>query len=69
MSATVYKGHDPTYGDDGTDVLVTVWDDGSMEVALRDGLDCTWQTWGPPVELADASMLRLVRGDVDGGRR
>jgi len=47
----VYKGHDPWLGDDGTDVLLTVFDDGSMEVATRPGEDRTQLRWGPPVLL------------------
>jgi hypothetical protein len=57
--STILTGHNPFHGKTGVDVLVTVWDDGSMEVALRDGRDERWRRWGPPAELvaetADAS--------------
>jgi hypothetical protein len=45
----VYKGHDPTNGPDGTDLLLTEHDDGTFELATRPGKDRTSLTWGPPV--------------------
>lgn len=42
--------HTLHYGesDDGTEFLLTTWDDGTREVAVRTG---GMGTWGPPVEL------------------
>lgn len=47
----VYLAHAAYYGTDGTDILVTVHDNGRLEVALRPGHEERWTTWGPPVEL------------------
>lgn len=44
----VWKGHDPTLGDEGTDLLLTEHDDGSFELAARPGLDQNFIRWGPP---------------------
>jgi len=54
-------GHDPYYdaahvGLGGTDVLVTVHDDGSITVALRPGKGRTGWSWGPPVYLTEADQ-------------
>jgi hypothetical protein len=49
----VYKGHDPTNGEDGTDLLLSIYDDGSYVLATRPGLDQTWVTWGPPATVAE----------------
>lgn len=50
--------HLPAFPDDGEpmfpsglDVLVTEYDDGSREVAVRPGRDAFWTTWGVPVPL------------------
>lgn len=59
----IFSGHDPGYGAVGTDVLVTIWPDGGMEVALRPGRDMTWLRWGPPYPLTDASVMHEVRDD------
>lgn len=64
-----YAGHDPSHGPTGTDFLLHIWDEDHAELTLRPGLDETERAWSPPIPLADASVLRLVRGDVDGGRR
>jgi hypothetical protein len=62
-SNMVLLGHDPTYGAEGTDVLVQVYPDGSgIEVSLRPGRDQTWLTWRPPVPLEDADVLHRVEG-------
>jgi len=53
MSGPVYYGHADYYGEDGTDILVSVWPDGGVEVALRPGRRESWVTWGPPVECTD----------------
>lgn len=42
---------DPDTGKTGTDLVLHIHDDGSMEVALRAGHDERWRTWGPGVEL------------------
>lgn len=51
----VFYGHDPYEGTEGTDVLLTVWDDGTYEVALRPGRQWRGITWGPPVQMADVT--------------
>lgn len=60
---TSHLGHDPSHGPTGTDVLLNVFEDGTMRVQLRPGLNVTWVQWSPPVELADASVMRVV-GEV-----
>jgi hypothetical protein len=44
----VFKGHDPTHGEDGTDLLLTEHDDGTFELATRPGFNRTQLRWGPP---------------------
>ena len=52
----VFYGHDDYTGDaDGIDVLVTLWHDGSVEVALRPGRLLSGLRWGPPVALEDVT--------------
>lgn len=58
--AQVFVAHDPGYGVYGTDVLVTVYPDGTMEVALREGRDETWNGWGPSYDLTDGSVMHPV---------
>lgn len=57
MSASrVLYGHDDGVGDvEGVDVLVRVWPDGSVDVALRPGRLRRGLSWGPPVPLADVT--------------
>lgn len=52
-------GHDPSQGEDGSDVLVEVWADRTT-VAFREGKNETWHSWGPPIELKDAHLLERV---------
>lgn len=42
---------------DGTHVLVTLWADGSAEMATRPSLG---GSWGPPVELQSADLSSVV---------
>lgn len=49
-------------GEDGTDVLVETWPDGSTTIAAREGRNETWHRWGPPVELRDPTVLERVGG-------
>jgi hypothetical protein len=51
MTDTILRGFDPYRGDDGTDILATIGEDGTITVALRAGHDRTSRTWGPPVEM------------------
>lgn len=51
----ICKGHDPIHEVGGTDVLVTIHDDGEIEVALRPGKDQTELAWGAPVTFADTA--------------
>lgn len=52
----IYYGHDDGVGlADGVDVLVHVWPDGSVEVALRPGWQRRGTSWGPPVPLTDVT--------------
>lgn len=48
----IYVTHLPWYGPEGTDVLLTIWADGQLEVALRPGHSHTRVTWSPPATLA-----------------
>lgn len=54
MTHVSYVGHDPTTGEEGTDVLLTCWADGTAEFATRPGKDRTDLRWSPPVWLAVA---------------
>lgn len=66
MTTRVFTAHDPGYGIDGTDIKVEVYDDGTATVALREGRDETWHTWGPTFDLLDASVLRVTGGTEQG---
>jgi hypothetical protein len=47
-----YIGHDP-YED--VDYLVTIWADGTAELAYRDGTNQYRVVWSPPVLLKEAT--------------
>jgi len=49
MSARTFLGHDPDFMPDGCDVLLRLWDNGLVEVALRPGHLRRGTSWGPPV--------------------
>lgn len=51
----ILYGHEDAVGADGVDVLVHVFPDGSVEVALRPGLLRRGLSWGPPVDLTDVT--------------
>lgn len=44
----LYKGHSR---DLNSDLLLTLYSDGTAEFAMRDGKDAAWTSWSPPVSL------------------
>lgn len=67
---TVLKGHIPPSmlpepNEAGVDLLLTVWEDGTHEVALRPGHDATHRSWGPPVSLV-AEMVGWMASSPEG---
>ena len=60
MSAHItalYRGHDPSVGPHGTDLLFTQFSDGTAELAMREGKDQAWTTWNPPVALRQEGRM------------
>ena len=54
--STIHTGHDPAtdiqgFPGEGCDLLLTIWDDGTREMAVRPGYQRTGRTWGPPALL------------------
>jgi hypothetical protein len=52
----LFKGHIASLGDDGTDVLFTLWPDGTAELAWRPGCDLTRVRWSPPVAMSSQGL-------------
>lgn len=58
-----YLGHDPERGPDGTDLLFTLWDDGTAQLATRPGREQHWVRWSAPLPMTPVS-LRQPHGGV-----
>lgn len=48
----LYVGHDDF---EDRDYLLTIWEDGSLDLAVREGRDSRNVTWSPPISLIQES--------------
>lgn len=63
MKHRLYLGHQPGSHDGrGLDLLLTLWEDGTAELATRVGKDERWKTWSPPVRLTEQAVDELIGG-------